>query len=404
MINKITFKNYKLFKEKQTLEIKPITILIGKNNTGKSAILKLMTIIEGGLGAKQSIPIKLENDGVKSGNEYKDLIYGKFGRGLEIELFEKNKNSEIPDKLTFRITVDINKNIPVLDLWKLNDYIELKNIDGSIYENEVDERQYSCEFFGFYLASYFNNEGNNESGTINEQPHKLDTDFIGSIRDKTRLDYRLNPVNTKSFPDGKYLYDFLIRDYLTTDKKYFTQISKWVKDKFEGWELYIDADGGEPYHIQLRKGKLEIDITETGMGIGQSLPLIIRANKPCEKETLIIVEEPEAHLHPYAHAQLAELFADSLKIDTNKKYLFETHSQNFILRLRRLVAEGKLSTDSLGIYYVDFDEDKNESNLKEISVDSGGGVEWWPDGIFGETSLETRAIYNAQLNDLRNVD
>ncbi len=76
------------------------------------------------------------------------------------------------------------------------------------------------------------------------------------------------------------------------------------------------------------------------MGISQVLPLIIRAYKPCEKETCIIIEEPESHLHPYAHAQLAQLYFDSLALDRNKKYLFETHSQNFVLRMRRLVAEG----------------------------------------------------------------
>ena len=37
-------------------------------------------------------------------------------------------------------------------------------------------------------------------------------------------------------------------------------------------------------------------------------------------------------------------------------------------------------------------------------VDVGGGVDWWPDTIVSETSVETRAIYNAQLNDLKNVD
>ncbi len=59
----------------------------------------------------------------------------------------------------------------------------------------------------------------------------MKTDFIGSIREKSKQDYRLNPVNTKSHPDGRYLYDFLIRDYLTTDKKYFSKISEWIKNE-----------------------------------------------------------------------------------------------------------------------------------------------------------------------------
>ena len=45
MIDSITFSNYKLFKSQQTLRLKPITVVIGKNNFGKSALLKLPIII-----------------------------------------------------------------------------------------------------------------------------------------------------------------------------------------------------------------------------------------------------------------------------------------------------------------------------------------------------------------------
>ncbi len=411
MLNKISFKNYKLFKEKQTLKLKPITILIGKNNSGKSAVLKLMTLIEGALGGKSDNVFELKNDDVSSGDKYKDLIYGKFGRAIELELHQEDIVNEKVDILNVEVSVDIDANIPVLENWSLKEFLkndeleELLNfqrINKTNYFNEVDDKEYLCEFIGIYLANYFYKEKPDSSGTIYKIPF-FKTDFIGSIRENSKQDYRLNPVNAKSHPDGRYLYDFLIRDYLTTDKKYFSKISEWIKTKFQGWELYIDVDS-EPYHIELRKGKLYVNLTETGMGIGQSLPLITRAYKPCDEETLIIIEEPESHLHPFAHAQLAQLFAESIKEDKNKKYLIETHSQNFILRLRRLVAEGYLNENDLGIYYVEFDEESNEGNLREIKVDDGGGVDWWPDTIFSETSVETRAIYNAQLNDLKNVD
>ena len=91
-------------------------------------------------------------------------------------------------------------------------------------------------------------------------------------------------------------------------------------------------------------------------------------------------------------------------IDKNKKYLIETHSQNFVLRIRRLIAEGKLNPDDFALYYVDFNEDNNESELKRIIVHDGGNVDFWPEGIFGESVIEARAIMNANINDLKNVD
>lgn len=401
MINKITFKNYKLFKEKQTIQLKPITILIGKNNTGKSAVLKLMTIIEGALKSKENIPVQLINDNVSSGTDFKDLVYGKFGRALEIELFQHNKRIEQENRLQFQIAIDVNKNLPLLDYWQLNEDLKLRFIEPFLYENEIDGEEYNCEFLGVYLNNYFYKDKSDVSGTIYPQNFQLNTDFIGSIRESAKLDYRLNSTNeSKSGIDGKNLYDFMIKDYLSTDKKYFNQISSWIKEKFEGWEIYIDVDS-EPYHIELKKGNLISNLTETGMGISQSLPLITRAYKPCDEETLIIIEEPESHLHPYAHAQLAQLFVDSIKEDTNKQYLIETHSQNFILRLRKLVAEGKLNPDSINIYYIDFNEEKNESVLNEITVDRLGRVSFWPEGVFSETLEETIGIRTAQI---QNVD
>jgi hypothetical protein len=333
------------------------------------------------------------------------LIYGKFGRAIELELFQEDIANEKVDVLSVEVSADIDADLPVLENWRLkenfknNDVIELLNfqrIDETTYFNEIDDTEYLCEFIGIYLANYFKKDKLDSSGTIYKNPF-LKTDFIGSIREKSKQDYRLNPVNIKSHPDGRYLYDFLIRDYLTTDKKYFLKIAEWIKIKFEGWELYVDVDS-EPYHIGLRRGKLEIGITETGMGIGQSLPLIIRAYKPCDEETLIVVEEPESHLHPFAHAQLAQLFADSIKEDSNKKYLIETHSESFILRLRRLIVDNShsLTNDDIGLYYVNFDEENNESALKEIKIDNEGEVEWWPEDVFNESLKEVIGIRKAQ--------
>lgn len=59
MVYRICFKNYKIFRQWQMLELRPITILIGKNNSGKSAVLKLMTVIEGALNTTQDLPINL---------------------------------------------------------------------------------------------------------------------------------------------------------------------------------------------------------------------------------------------------------------------------------------------------------------------------------------------------------
>jgi predicted ATPase len=132
-----------------------------------------------------------------------------------------------------------------------------------------------------------------------------------------------------------------------------------------------------------------------------ALPLVVRSFMLAKEETLIVIEEPELHLHPAAHGNLAERFAKSL-VDKNKRYLIETHSQNFVLRLRALIAEGKiLNKDQLALYYVEYDEDTNESNLKLINIDDDGEVDYWPEDIFNESLYETIRIRKAQKAKLK---
>ncbi|WP_294333423.1 DUF3696 domain-containing protein [uncultured Chryseobacterium sp.] len=409
MISKISFKNYKIFKRKQTLELKPITILIGKNNSGKTAVLKLPTMIERSLSGRFDSPFELMNDNVKIGNEYRDVIYGRNFREVELEIFQKKVlDNNVYDFLKTEIGVE--ENIPSIVSWNCNDILDLnKSDDNNIYHSEVQNKNYQVTFQGFCVRKIgFFNALNYEDEFLQLPKFELNTDFIGGIRTVGLPSYNYSSaISEKSGYYGLKLYDFLIADYLTTDKKYYTQISNFIKEKFERWEISIDVDGGrtdKPAIIFLEKEGLKINISETGTGISQVLPLVIRAYKPCKEETLIIIEEPESHLHPYAHAQLAQLYFDSLALDRNKKYLFETHSQNFVLRMRRLVAEGKLRPEDLAIYYVDFDEETNESELKSINVKEDGSVDFWPDGVFGETIIETRAIMSANINDVRNVD
>lgn len=405
MITQISFKNFRLFKDKQTIELKPITLLIGKNNTGKSAVLKLMPLIESCLGGKSKEPIDLISSDVLIADFPKEIIYGKANRGLEFDIYKKPTiNSKEKD---LKITLFADDDDFKIEKWSFNNEIALHSDDDVFIDSHNNILKAS--FRGFRLDSLVNiKNGNHQiAPPINQlDEYDLFVDFISGIRQEARTNYPYEGKNyEKSGLKGENLYQFLIENSQTTDRKYFNLISEWIREKFEGWELKIEYDGYRkelPALIFLEKGHLKINFSQTGMGISQILPLIIRAYKPCNQETLIVLEEPESHLHPYAHAQIAQLLFESLNLDKKKNYLIETHSQNFILRMRRLVAEGILSPNDLKIYYVDYNENANMSQLKEIKVDERGGVNWWPEGIFGETVLEARKIYNAQINDLRN--
>lgn len=375
MVNKISFKNYKLFKEEQTLELKPITILIGKNNSGKSAIAKLPVLISNGLsGLPLNWIFKIGNEkenSVELGTDFKDLVYNRNEKSfIKFGVFNDNDSIEIA----------LNKEDGVLE-YKINN-------------EEIDS---SNNFNGFLLDG------------IQIENLNLNIDYLGAIRVEPESDYIFSNDKYKHIGiNGQNAYPILIDDYVEGNLQLIKKVSDWYKANFENWELKVVETKSETetkYELAISNSVLNsINIKQTGQGIHQALPLIIRTYMDEIDPTLIIIEEPETHLHPAAHGNLAQRLVDSYLENSNKNYLIETHSQNFVLRMRRLVAEGKLEPKDLKIYYVDFDKDENVSNLVDIIVNKDGSVEKWPEGVFGETVLEARAIMNANINDLRNVD
>ena len=244
MISQINFRNYKLFKKKQILEIKPLTILIGKNNTGKSAILKLPTLLEGSLSGRFSQPFELINNDVKIANEYKDIVYGRNNREVEFEILQKKHISDIEfDNLRVEIFIDENK--PIIENWNCNNIFDLTKLDENNYQNNKINKVQKTFFEGLELKNIKFVDDFLPLENYSLPKFELNTDFIGAIRHEALKHYEYSSnISEKSGIDGSKLYDFLIDDYMSTDKKYFSQISNFIKNKFEGWELSIEVDGG----------------------------------------------------------------------------------------------------------------------------------------------------------------
>ncbi|MNK21251.1 hypothetical protein D3C87_395040 [compost metagenome] len=398
MIHNISFKNYKIFKDKQSISLRPLTILIGKNNSGKSAIAKLPTLLEGAFNSEIPDALVLENEGLELGSELKDLVYGKSIRVLEFELSNNDSNENLA--IGVLISQEKSKQSAKIVHYKLNNEINLEDTgDSDIYVDRITGQEFKCNFSGFNLKECTSKDSGNNK-LLNKNSLNIKTDFIGPIRINPLRDYRrLATFKTDKFGiAGENAYYYLIEDALTTDKKLLNEISQWYKENFEGWELKINQDKAPLFQIEIHRQDLKQNILDTGIGMSQVLPIVTRALKTCEEETLIIIEEPETHLHPAAHGNLATLLANSLK-QGKKNYLIETHSLNFVLRLRRMIAEGTFKKEDLAIYYVDFSEENNFSLINEINVDQFGRVDYWPDGVFNETLDETVGIRSAQLDN-----
>ena len=383
MIDKISFENYKAFKDTQELSIKPFTILIGKNSAGKSAVGKLFALISDSLNGKHKQPLRVKIGDVELGGEYRDLVYGRKLGFLEFGITKENNSLSVKIAPALRPTDDIS-----IMSWRYQ--------DGKISV----EKDRTSRFKGFIPDSGIEGSKGNKISLNNILGFNID--YIGPFRVEPKRSYSKPQISDDTIVgiDGRYAYDILINDSQNTNPEIVTKVSEWYKENFEGWGIKIVENGNSQFSIELtNQNSLSVNLRDVGEGMGQILPLVTRAYMPIKEDTIIVIEQPELHLHPAAHGNLAELLAKVQKETDKGRYVIETHSQNFVLRFRRLIAEGTLDSESVIIYYVDFDEDSQKSSLTQITVNSKGEVSDWPEGIFSESLDEAVAIRTAQIDN-----
>ncbi len=121
------------------------------------------------------------------------------------------------------------------------------------------------------------------------------------------------------------------------------------------------------------------NILDVGIGTSQLLPLIIESVNS-EDQSMIIIEEPETHIHPNEQAKLSDLFVGCAN-DDNKKFIIETHSIFLVTQLQILIASGEISSEDVKVYF--FDQDKEGTKITNMELNKNGQFEdEWPSGFF----------------------
>ncbi len=395
-IKSVSFKNYKAFSEKQTMQIKPITLLIDKNSSGKSSIAKLFTLFETSLMGNIDVPLLLKNNGVELGGEFDNLFF-------------ENNPGGIP--LIFKIVFEDNVQVEIgllkkvdgygLDIlqWKYKDNTQEFDLElnDDVYFDAISKKMYECEFKGF-IPNKFIEKNSSEDLSINFKIPQIDVDYIGPFRVLPERYFYL--TGQTQFRDtgvaGENAYAMLGISKLKKDDDLYKNVGRWYKEHFDGWELIVDDRDKKPLiQILLSKNDSDINIVDVGQGMNQVFPLVVRANITNRPDSIIVLEQPELHLHPAAHGNLAELFAKSAK-NNNETFIIETHSENMLLRLRKLIVKNDfgLTKDDVIIYWLEDAEFKGKE-LMEITIDEEGVLSDWPHGVFDEGLKEILEMQNA---------
>jgi len=419
----LSFENYKAFSKRESIEVRPLTILIGRNNAGKSAISRLPLLIARALSDRAESPFEFKFNGMDFGASFLDLIHnrvphGSVGIGATFT-DDEGKTTQLWGSVQYFNEYKLQL-VSRFFLRKMNDSaITLSWIgreplkEGELYCVEETEQKCRVSFQGFF-PQFIQPIEENQALTLSLEKGLMDirlnnTLLAKATKNMTYLGYfRQQPQRLYNFPsrilhnvgfNGVNAPELLGDDFLRNKGIVLEAVSEWISHYLGGWKLDIDEQG-EMFSLIMRNPdnpSVAVNLVDVGTGIAQVLPIIVQRQFEAitgQTGNLEIVEQPELHLHPDAHGNLADLYVEAIK-QSDARFIIETHSEIFLLRIRRWIAEKKLEPNQVIIYWINDDPNSGE-RIQTIHIQKDGEVDKWPKGIFSEDFEEVRAIRKAQ--------
>ena len=152
---------------------------------------------------------------------------------------------------------------------------------------------------------------------------------------------------------------------------------------------------GVGFSVQPSGVQAEVDLTAVGVGVSQALPiaLLLVLSDPGD---VIIIEQPELHLHPAMQLRMADLLLNYAC--AGRQVIVETHSEHIVNRLRRRVVEApELARDSIMLQFAETDSNNNTIYRPSEINNDGTLSDDWPEGFFEVASDEATELIKALL-------
>lgn len=446
MLTELHIQNFKAWKDTGRVKLAPLTVIFGANSAGKSSLGHLL------LALKQTALLTDRKRALHLGDAtspidlgtFKDCLYGhdvaaqlKFslrwrlpqtvtlsnpidkreqyrGDSMRLRSVIRADRNEQPqtesfkywllngndDALTVRHWLD-EKGKPELKTEPMNLVMKV----GRKWPIEAPEKFY--RFSDVTLARYQN------ADVLAEFPLQLERllagiTYLGPLREPPRRTYSWAG---DTVPDVGQRGDLAIAALLAARQEGRT-LNRGPRKRKQPFDQFIGAwlhelgvidefdvrplgKGRKEYEVLVRTGKgaPKVKLTDVGFGVSQVLPALVQAfyAKP---DSTVWMEQPEIHLHPLVQANLADVFISAVQSGQdgrprNVQLIVESHSEAFLLRLQRRVAEGAIGPEDVAVYFV---RKSNQGvSLEALRMDMFGEIENWPDDFFGDEMSEITA-------------
>ncbi len=175
-------------------------------------------------------------------------------------------------------------------------------------------------------------------------------------------------------------------------------VARWLKKLglIHSFSVEPLAKDSSIYQVRVQKSpsSAKVLITDVGFGVSQILPVLVLCYYVPEG-SIILLEQPEIHLHPSVQSGLADVLIDAART-RNVQIILESHSEHLLRRLQRRIAEESLKPQDTALYFCEIE--KGESSLTPLDIDLFGNIMNWPRDFFGDEFGEIAAMQTAALD------
>ena len=386
VINRVDLKTFKCF-DLLRLPLGHLTLLSGVNASGKSSVLQSLVLLHQTMQENEwSTRIMLNGDVARLGT-VTDVVDQEHGRNsFEIGLADdeaschwsfsgersdmslevarvvvNGETTEKPSDLRFLLPSPVED--PVHELIGL-----IRNLTYITAEREGPREVYPLEdeYAGFEL------EHLGESGMDSTQDHHAIARVGSRGENAISVLYR---GRDELVADGLRIPDIvptLIRQFEARMDTFFPGFGVNVQQ--------IPNANAVVLGIRISQATGFLRPIHCGFGITQVLPIVV-AVLSVPKGGLLLIENPEVHLHPAGQALMGQFLADAAQ--SGIQVIVETHSDHVLNGIRRAVKAGRLPAEKVALHFFRARSVDSPQALSPI-IDSSGNVDVWPEGFFDQ--------------------
>ncbi|WP_024930700.1 AAA family ATPase [Methylophilus sp. OH31] len=401
----LSVSNFKGVAGLTDFELKPITVFIGANSSGKSSCLHALASLAQTLKLGNSIPaLTLDDDyaqvhlgrfvEIAHSRNYKLPIHLEINTGMaQMALHYSEYSGDCVAKYEFKCLKETEEiYIDSAELAVGDNWIKFKKKAKSD-QYKVTSNITRTELVGMRKSNFFFSV----DPVRNEVPTSewIDVYFLVDaiqrvIESKLRQTLYLGPFRQsplRRYPfrgstanevgaQGEATITMLASEYVQSgDKSHLAQINKWLSTLGLAKNVGVKRVGASDlFDVSLTLvDDRDLPIADLGYGLSQVLPVLTQCSFATNGSTLLF-EQPELHLHEGAGKKLAQVFVETAALKQSN-ILIETHSRELIYELFDMVKIGTLKVEDLVIFSVRREGGKSHYDKVKMSIDDRGNFE-----------------------------